>query len=78
MVKLTTVRDTVGDQVTIAGNMDPVACVLSGTPAMIKDAVLRAYEEEGNPYMVNAGCEIPAGTPAENLKALCEPMPYQG
>jgi uroporphyrinogen-III decarboxylase len=30
-----------------------------------------------NPYMVNAGCEIPSGTPAENLKALCEPVLYR-
>jgi len=29
----------------------------------------------GNPYFVNAGCEIPAGTPVENLKALCKPIP---
>ncbi|MDA0989982.1 MAG: hypothetical protein O3A51_04445 [Verrucomicrobia bacterium] len=37
---------------------------------------LQAYEESGNPYMVNAGCEIPSGTPAENLRALCEPVGY--
>ena len=36
MVKLSTVRDTVGDRVTIAGNMDPVACIMDGEPAMIK------------------------------------------
>jgi uroporphyrinogen-III decarboxylase len=30
----------------------------------------------GNPYMVNAGCEIPSGTPEENLSALCDPIPY--
>ena len=27
--------------------------------------------------MVNAGCEIPAATPAENLLALCEPVPFK-
>jgi MtaA/CmuA family methyltransferase len=78
MVKLSTVRDTVGHRITIAGNMDPVALVMDGEPAMIRDAVLKAYEEVGNPYMVNAGCEIPTRTPAENLRALCEPVPYQG
>ena len=77
MVNLSTVRDAVGDRVAIAGNMDPVACVLSGNPAVIRDAVLSAYDEVGNPYMVNAGCEIPARTPIENLRALCEPVPYQ-
>jgi len=77
MVKLSTVRDTVGHQVTIAGNMDPVALIMGGEPAMIRDATIKAYEDVGNPYMVNAGCEIPARTPAENLRALCEPVPYQ-
>jgi uroporphyrinogen-III decarboxylase len=28
--------------------------------------------------IVNAGCEIPSGTPLENLKALCEPLAYSG
>jgi uroporphyrinogen decarboxylase len=39
--------------------------------------VQRAYESAGNPYMVNAGCEIPSGTPPENLRALCEPTLFQ-
>ena len=77
MVKMSTVRDAVGNRVTIAGNMDPVTVVRNGTPAAIKTAILSAYEEVGNPYMVNAGCEIPAGTPTENLRALCEPVPYR-
>ena len=77
MVKLSAVRDTVGDRVAIAGNMDPVAGVMNATPAMIRKAVQSAYEAVGNPYMVNAGCEIPARTPAENLRALCEPVLYQ-
>ncbi len=76
MVEMSIVRETVGDQVTIAGNIDPVGSVRNGTPTAIKNAILSAYEEVGNPYMVNAGCEIPAGTPIENLRALCEPVPY--
>jgi len=76
MVRLSDVRDAVGRQVAIAGNMDPVTVIRNGTPERIREAVLDAYEETGNPYMVNAGCEIPAGTPLENLKALCEPVPY--
>lgn len=76
MVKMSTVRDTVGHRVTIAGNIDPVAVVRNGTPTAIKNAILSAYEEVGNPHMVNAGCEIPSGTPIENLRALCEPVPY--
>ena len=78
MVSLHQVRDAVGDGVVISGNMDPVEVVLNGAPDGIRDAVLRAYEEVGNPYMVNAGCEIPSGTPPQNLRALCDPVPYRG
>ncbi|MHC4871738.1 MAG: uroporphyrinogen decarboxylase family protein [Planctomycetota bacterium] len=76
LVDLKTVRDTVGDKVAIAGNFDPVGVIHGGTPEQIKDAVKKAYETVGNPYMVNAGCEIPSGTPVENLKALCEPVEF--
>lgn len=60
----------------LTGNLDPVAAIKNGTPATIRALVNRAYAEAGNPYMVGAGCEIPAGTPPENLTALCTPIPY--
>ena len=77
MVDLGQVREAVGDRVVITGNMDPVEVLLNGNPDRIRDAVRRAYEQVGNPYMVNAGCEIPPGTPPQNLRALCEPVPCQ-
>jgi len=77
LVDLGRVRAAVGGTVAIAGNLDPVSVVRNSTPAAIRDALCKAYEQVGNPYIVNAGCEIPSGTPAENLKALCEPVPYQ-
>ena len=43
----------------------------------IAAAIRRTYEMVGNPYLVNAGCEIPSGTPRENLLALCSPMTYR-
>lgn len=76
MVDVKTVRAVVGSKVAIAGNMDPVAVIMNGTPDMIRQAVRRAHAEAGNPYLVNAGCEIPPGTPADNVKALCEPIAY--
>lgn len=75
MVRMSAVRAAVGGRVAIAGNMDPVAVVQRGTPASVRAAVLAAYAEAGAPYIVNAGCEIPSGTPPENLRALCEPVP---
>ena len=74
MVDMAQVRRTVGGRVALAGNLDPVSAVRNGTPASIRDALRRVYESVGPPYLVNAGCEIPPGTPEANLMALCEPL----
>ena len=77
MVDLAAVRAAVGPRVAITGNLDPVAVVRNGTPAAIRAAVRRAHAEAGDPFLVNAGCEIPSGTPTANLAALCEPVPIR-
>ena len=77
MVDMQTVRRTLGGGVTLAGNIDPASAVRLGTPEAIRETILRTYQEVGNPYMVTAGCEIPSGTPEENLRALCEPVEYR-
>lgn len=77
MVDLGTVRTAIGEKVTIAGNLDPVSAVFRSNPDAIREAVRFCYKQAGNPFMVNAGCEIPHGTPVENLEALCEPVPFR-
>ena len=77
LVDLSWVRRQVGSRIALAGNIDPVAGILRGTPATIRERIRRDYELVGNPFLVNAGCEIPPGTPAENLRALCEPIAWQ-
>ena len=77
MVDMARVRQVVGPRVTLAGNLDPAAAIRFGKPAAIRDALQRAYEQVGNPFLAGAGCEIPAGTPPENLRALCEPLSWQ-
>ncbi|MBU0641537.1 MAG: uroporphyrinogen decarboxylase family protein [Planctomycetes bacterium] len=76
MVCMSAVRAELGRQVVITGNIDPVGGILAGTPVSIRAAIANAYAQVGNPYMVNAGCEIPSRTPAENLQALCQPVPF--
>jgi len=76
MVDLAVARAAVGPHVTLAGNLDPASAVLRGTPASIREGIRRCLDEAGAPFMANAGCEIPSGTPAENLRALCEPIPW--
>jgi len=76
MVDISLVRKMVGYNVVITGNLDPVAAIKNGNPRSISEAVQRIYESIGNPYMVNAGCEIPSGTPVENLQALCKEVSF--
>jgi len=76
LVDLRRSRDILGHGVVLAGNINPVTGVLRGTPDSIRETMHELYASVGNPYMIAAGCEIPAGTPVENLKALCEPVPY--
>jgi len=71
-VNMKRARDLLGTDVVLTGNLNPVTEVLESTPAKIREALARVYKDVGNPYFVNAGCEIPVGTPAENLRALCE------
>ncbi len=73
-VDLVHARGVLGTQVVIAGNVDPVACVMRGTPEEIRAAVIRCYANAQGPFMVTAGCEIPASTPPANLQALCAPI----
>ena len=77
MVDMAKAREILGSKVTLAGNLDPVHAIMNSTPENIKRKFREIYEEVGNPYLVNAGCEIPVGTPIENLRALCEPIPMK-
>ena len=67
-------RETLGPHKVLAGNLDPVSVILRGTPDVIRREFREIYEQVGNKYMVNAGCEIPPGTPPENLRAVCTPI----
>lgn len=68
-------RNVIGSETILVGNLDPVNAVMKVKPEQIIESVNRIYDEVGNPYMVGAGCEIPPGTPYENLKALCRCIP---
>ncbi|HXQ80928.1 MAG TPA: uroporphyrinogen decarboxylase family protein [Opitutaceae bacterium] len=74
MVSLAEARSVLGPKVALAGNVDPVGCVMRGSLDSIAAAVRRCHAEAGEPFMVNAGCEIPSSTPAANLAALCRPV----
>jgi uroporphyrinogen decarboxylase len=55
--------------VAVCGNLDPVAVFLQGTPEHVRGGVRRNAAAGGPRWISAAGCEIPDGTPAENLHA---------
>jgi uroporphyrinogen-III decarboxylase len=52
--------------------------MLQGTPQDVRAAVLRCAELGGERWICGAGCEIPDGTPVENLRAQSEALWQSG
>ena len=75
MVPLDEARAAVGPEITLAGNFDPSAVLLQGTPQEVADAARRNIEMGGRRFILQPGCEVPPGTPEANIRAFC---PCQG
>ena len=58
-----------GDGPALCGNFDPVAVMLYGSPQQVHGAVTECALLGGPKSFSGAGCEIPDGTPHENLHA---------
>jgi len=71
MVPLDHCRQAVGPDITLCGNFDPTAVLLQGTPQEVADAAGRCFETAGEPFILQPGCEVPPGTPEENIRAFC-------
>ena len=70
MVPINQARRSMGENQVLLGNLNPVALLRNGTPEQITAAVAEAHRAAGKRFIVGAGCEIPRGTPPENLQAL--------
>ena len=55
--------------ISFCGNMDPVAIFLEGTDEEVIRATQSSYKNCSNKIISGAGCEIPIGTPQQNLIA---------
>jgi uroporphyrinogen-III decarboxylase len=64
------VREKIGPDQVLLGNVDPVSVLRNGTPEQVLEAITRCHQEAGSNYIVSAGCEVPRDTPPENLKVL--------
>lgn len=74
MVPLPAVVDLHGSTSGACGNYDPVAVLLQGTPAQVREAVRSAVEQAGPRGFSSAGCEVPRETPPENFRAVHEAL----
>jgi MtaA/CmuA family methyltransferase len=55
------------------GNLNPVAEMLQSTPQRCRDRAIECIRiAAGRPYMLSAGCEVPAGVTDETFRAFCE------
>jgi MtaA/CmuA family methyltransferase len=65
-------RREMGLQRVLGGNLHPVRDMRDGTPETIAAALDACRFHAGSRFIVEAGCEIPRGTPAANMHALRE------
>ena len=70
MVSLGKARDAMGPRTALLGNIDPVRVLRNGSAEDTVRAIRGCARDAGFPYIVGAGCEVPRGTPRQNIEAL--------
>lgn len=65
-------RRAMGPDQVLLGNVHTVHVLKNGTAQQVRDAVAECHRGAGARYIIGAGCEVPRGTPAENLTALVD------
>ena len=63
-------RAVMGPHQILLGNLDPVRALRDGTPESVAAAVAECHRHAGERFIVGAGCEVPRGTPVENVQAV--------
>jgi MtaA/CmuA family methyltransferase len=71
MVDLAAARQTLGPDICLAGNFDPSAVLLQGTPDEVAAAARVCIEAAGERFLLQPGCEVPPHTPIANIRAFC-------
>jgi uroporphyrinogen-III decarboxylase len=73
-VEIATACRMVGPGVALWGNLDPVAVLGRGQPALVRQKAqeaLQAARENGHArFVLSSGCTLAMETPEENLRAL--------
>ncbi len=63
-------RTAMGPAQMLLGNIDPVRVLRDGDAGSVEAAIAECHRQAGDRYIVGAGCEIPRGTPHENVHAM--------
>lgn len=75
MVDLEVAKEKIGDQVHLVGNVDPVAIMMQATPDEVRADVRKCYRKAWDSpkgFTIHSGCDMPYGTPKENMKAYLD------
>lgn len=63
-------RPAMGQEPILLGNFDPVAALPDAAEEQVYDWCRRCHEACGERHIVGPGCEVPPGTPPENVMAM--------
>jgi MtaA/CmuA family methyltransferase len=74
MVDIRLAAETFASGPALCGNFDPVAVMLQGSPEQVRQATLDCLRLGGKRNISAAGCEIPDGTPHQNLLAQTQAL----
>jgi len=70
MAPINEAREAMGPSQLLLGNIDPVRVLRDGAADSVERAISACHHAAGGRYIVGAGCEIPRGTPHENVLAM--------
>lgn len=71
MVPLVEAREKVGPEVTLCGNFNPAGALHKGTPKEVAQEARNCLNAVPKKFILMPGCEVPPGTPEQNLRAFC-------
>lgn len=70
-VSMKNAAEILGGKMVIGGNANPAGVLMTGDQKEVRRAYLDILEQvEGVPYVLMAGCGIPAGVPIANIEAM--------
>ncbi|MCC6189115.1 MAG: uroporphyrinogen decarboxylase family protein [Anaerolineales bacterium] len=73
-VDLRQAKQSVGDKITLAGNIDPVSILNQKGPAEVRAAAQACIDaaRQGGGFILTSGCDLPPTVPADNLRAMLD------